>query len=52
MCDKLNLPVPPLKNVVSEIKLAGFKASLTHFNRMGFRTDTPASIVTEIIKKF
>jgi len=51
VCDKLGLPIPPLRDVVSETKRAGFKAFLTHFSRMGLRTDAPSSIVIEIIKK-
>lgn len=51
MCDKFNLAVPPLKDVIGEIKSAGFVVSLTHFNKMGFRTDAPAPIVAETIRK-
>ncbi len=52
ICDKFNLPVPSLRDVLSEIKHGGFEAYLTHFNRMGLRTDAAASIVTGIIKNF
>lgn len=51
MCDRLNLPIPPLGDIVREIERAGFKTSLTHFNRMGFRTDAPASVVRETVKR-
>jgi tRNA (guanine26-N2/guanine27-N2)-dimethyltransferase len=49
ICDKLNLPVPPQKNVLNKLRADGFQAVLTHFNSRGFRTDAPAAKVTEII---
>jgi len=51
ICDKLNLPVPPQKKVLSNLRKAGFQAVLTHFNSRGFRTDAPASVVREIVTK-
>jgi len=51
ICDEFDLPVPSLRHVTSQIKRSGFEVSLTHFNRMGFRTTAPASVVTEIVKK-
>ena len=50
MCDRFNLRVPPLRDILAEIKGAGFKASLTHFNNLGLRTDAPASLITEVVK--
>lgn len=49
ICDKLNLPTPPLINVIDQLKREGFQATPTHFNSKGIRTDAPAKIVKEII---
>ena len=49
ICDKLNLPIPPQKKVLDNIRKAGFQAVLTHFNSRGIRTDAPANVVKEII---
>jgi len=51
ICDKLNLPVPPLMKVVDGVRRAGFQAALTHFNTRGFKTDAPAHMVKEVIIK-
>ena len=51
ICDKLNLPIPPLIEVMKRLRKAGFQAVPTHFNSRGIRTDAPASIVKEIITR-
>jgi len=51
VCDKLNLSTPPLIKVINELKREGFQAILTHFNRKGFRTETSARVIREIITK-
>lgn len=51
ICDKLNLPVPPLVEVVENIRRAGFQATPTHFNSRGVRTEAPANVVKEVIAK-
>ena len=51
ICDKLNLPVPPLIEVMDSIKKAGFQATQTHFNTRGVRTNAPAKVVKEVITK-
>ena len=51
ICDKLNLPVPPLIEVVNGLRKAGFQATLTHFNTRGVKTDAPANVVKEVITK-
>jgi len=51
ICDKLNLPVPPLIEVMDNIKKAGFQATPTHFNSRGVRTNAPANVVKEVITK-
>ena len=49
ICDKLNLPIPAQKRVLSELKKEGFQATLTHFNSRGFRTDAPVNTIREVI---
>ncbi|MFQ5758842.1 MAG: tRNA (guanine(10)-N(2))-dimethyltransferase [Candidatus Bathyarchaeia archaeon] len=49
ICDKLNLPIPPLIEVIKELRKAGFQATPTHFSSRGIRTDAPAKVVKEII---
>ena len=51
ICDKLNLPVPPLVEVMNSIKRAGFQATPTHFNTRGVRTNASAYVVKEVITK-
>ena len=49
LADKLNVqPVSP-KRLVEEVKARGFKASLTHFNPQGVRTDAPIAVLAEIL---
>ncbi len=49
ICDKMNLPIPPLKKVISKIGDAGFQAVLTHFKSTGLRTDAPANFLKETV---
>ncbi|MEA2089739.1 MAG: tRNA (guanine(10)-N(2))-dimethyltransferase [Thermoproteota archaeon] len=49
ICDKLNIPVPPVKKVVNELKKAGFHAVRTHFNSTGVRTDASAKQIKSIV---
>lgn len=49
ICDKLNLPVPPVNKVVNELEKAGFHAVRTHFNSIGIRTDASAEQIKSII---
>ncbi len=49
ICDKLNLPTPPLIKVIDQLKSEGFQATPTHFNSTGIRTDASIKIVKEII---
>ncbi len=51
ICHKLNLSTPPLIKVINELKKKGFQATLTHFNRKGFRAEASARVVKEIITK-
>ncbi|UCE29292.1 MAG: tRNA (guanine(10)-N(2))-dimethyltransferase [Candidatus Bathyarchaeota archaeon] len=49
VCDRFNLSVPPLFDVISKLKNKGFQAVRTHFNSSGVRTDAPASVFTHIL---
>lgn len=49
ICDKFNLPIPPLIKVIDGLKSAGFQAVPTHFNSRGVRTDAPASVLTHVV---
>jgi len=51
ICDKLNLPIPPLTETMDKLKKAGFQATPTHFHSRGIRTNAPARIVKEIVIK-
>jgi tRNA (guanine26-N2/guanine27-N2)-dimethyltransferase len=48
--DKLNLPVPPLKEVIKKLEEDNFKAVATHFNSRGIKTNAEAKYVIEAIK--
>jgi len=50
ICRKLNLSTPPLIKVINELKEEGFQATPTHFNRKGFRTDAPISVIEAHIR--
>jgi len=49
LCDKLNVPIPPLTKVMERLRERGFKALGTHFHSRGIRTDAPAKTVTEVV---
>ena len=51
ICDKVNLPIPPIKKVIGSLRKAGFKAIRTHFHDRGIKTDAPASRVIKVIKE-
>ena len=51
ICDKLNLSIPPLMEVMKKLREAGFQAVPTHFNSRGIRSDAPASTVKEIVTR-
>jgi len=51
ICDKLNLPVPPLIEVINELRRGGFQATPIHFHSRGVRTDASAKVVKEVIVK-
>ncbi len=51
ICDKLGLPVPPIKDVAAKLIEAGNQVRLTHFKTHGIKTDAPAKTVKEIISE-
>lgn len=51
ICDRIGAPTPPLKSVIDYIREMGFKAVRTHFHGRGIKTDAPASLVVEVVKK-
>lgn len=51
ICDRLNLPVPPLKSVVKGLIIAGFQATTTHFNSKGVKTNASAKEIKEVVSK-
>jgi tRNA (guanine26-N2/guanine27-N2)-dimethyltransferase len=51
LCDKFNLPIPPLSKVMTGLRETGFQAVATHFSSKAVRTDAPASVVKEVVSK-
>jgi tRNA (guanine26-N2/guanine27-N2)-dimethyltransferase len=49
--DKLNLPTPPLSEVINELEREGCRATPTHFNSRGIRTDASAKLIKKVIKR-
>ncbi len=49
ICDRMNIPIPSLKEVIMKLKEKGFQASTTHFHSRGVRTDAPAKTVTQTV---
>ncbi|MDH5268181.1 MAG: tRNA (guanine(10)-N(2))-dimethyltransferase, partial [Candidatus Bathyarchaeota archaeon] len=49
ICDKFNLPIPPLIKVIDGLKSAGFQAVPTHFNSRGVRTNAPAFHIRHLL---
>jgi tRNA (guanine26-N2/guanine27-N2)-dimethyltransferase len=48
---KLGLPAPAVAPFLVALRDAGFKATLTHFNSRGLRTDAPALVMHEVLRK-
>ncbi len=51
ICDKLSIPIPPLAKVISLLRENNHKVWFTHFHSRGFKTDAPAKIVMEMVRK-
>lgn len=50
ICDKIGIPIPPVKDVINHIREMGFTATRTHFHSRGIKTDAPSSIVIKAVK--
>jgi tRNA (guanine26-N2/guanine27-N2)-dimethyltransferase len=50
ICDRLTIPVPPVRAIVETLRKRGFRASLTHFNSRGIRTDASINIMKELLR--
>jgi tRNA G26 N,N-dimethylase Trm1 len=50
ICDKMDLPIPPLRKVLEKLRRGGFQTAFTHFRSTGIKTDAPAYVVKEIIR--
>ncbi len=48
-CDKLGLPMPPLKKIIENLNKARYSASLTHFQTCSLKTDASAGAFREAI---
>jgi tRNA (guanine26-N2/guanine27-N2)-dimethyltransferase len=51
LCDRLNLPAPPLTKLVEALRIAGFQAYTTHFNSKGIRTDASVVKIKELMQR-
>jgi len=51
ICDRYDLPIPPTHKIISELRVAGYRATHTHFHARGVRTDAPAKDFVEIVKR-
>ncbi|MEM3054359.1 MAG: tRNA (guanine(10)-N(2))-dimethyltransferase, partial [Candidatus Bathyarchaeia archaeon] len=50
LCDKMGLPVPSVKKVLYLLKGEGFKASPTHFNPKGIKTNASAMEMKKLLQ--
>jgi len=51
VCDRHNLPIPPIQKILRELQGAGYRATKTHFHARGVRTDASAKDFVEIVKR-
>jgi len=51
VCKKLRLCVPSKQRVTRRLVELGYKASLTHFNTMGIKTNASIEIVERVIRE-
>lgn len=51
VCDKLNLPVPPLRRIIAELEKSGNNVTLTHFKAHGLKTNASAKVIREVIAR-
>jgi tRNA (guanine26-N2/guanine27-N2)-dimethyltransferase len=51
LCDKWSLTIPSFNRVTKELHKEGYKAVPTHFSSKAIRTNTPSSVMKEILSK-
>lgn len=51
ICDKFNLPIPSLSEIIGELRKLGFQAVVTHFTAKAVRTNAPAKVVKEVVTR-
>ena len=51
ICDKLNLPIPPLRDIIVGLTEKGYETVATHFHSRGFKTNAPAKTVIETVRE-
>lgn len=51
ICSRMKISPPPISFVIEKLKEIGFRASRTHFNPKGFKTDAPLEIIMKILRK-
>ena len=49
LCDKFNLPVPPLSKLIDQLSARGFQGVATHFSSKAVRTDAPATVLKDML---
>lgn len=51
ICSRMRISPPPISSIIEKLKEAGFKASRTHFNPKGFKTDAPLDVIMETLRR-
>jgi len=51
ICDKINSPIPPLKEIITKLREKGYEAVATHFHSRGIKTSAPANTVIETVRE-
>jgi tRNA (guanine26-N2/guanine27-N2)-dimethyltransferase len=49
LCDKWNLSIPSLSQVINELTKKGFQTAPTHFSSKALRTDAPIETIKELL---
>jgi len=51
ICDKFNLSIPSLSEIIDELRKLGFQAVVTHFTAKAIRTNASAKVVKEVVSR-
>jgi tRNA (guanine26-N2/guanine27-N2)-dimethyltransferase len=51
ICDKFNLSIPSLSEIIDELRKLGFQAVATHFTAKAIRTNASAKVVKEVVTR-